>query len=130
MTQTATPPSTANPERKNPLANLDWRRYVIYIGFAVVFLFFAITLGDDGFLTGNNLLNIVRQTATITIIAVGMTYVIAAAADRSERRRHRRSGQRRHRHGHRQLRCLSSASWPAWPSGWWSAPSTARWSQC
>jgi len=79
MTQTATPPSTTNPERKNPLAKLDWRRYVIYIGFAVVFLFFAITLGDDGFLTGNNLLNIVRQTATVTIIAVGMTYVIAAA---------------------------------------------------
>jgi len=79
MTQTATPPSTTNPERTNPLANLDWRRYVIYIGFAVVFLFFAITLGDDGFLTGNNLLNIVRQTATVTIIAVGMTYVIAAA---------------------------------------------------
>ncbi len=79
MTQTATPPSTTNPERKNPLADLDWRRYVIYIGFAVVFLFFAITLGDDGFLTGNNLLNIVRQTATVTIIAVGMTYVIAAA---------------------------------------------------
>jgi len=79
MTQTATPPSTTNTARKNPLANLDWRRYVIYIGFAVVFLFFAITLGDDGFLTGNNLLNIVRQTATVTIIAVGMTYVIAAA---------------------------------------------------
>lgn len=79
MTQTATPPSTAASERKNPLANLDWRRYVIYIGFAVVFLFFAITLGGDGFLTGNNLLNIVRQTATVTIIAVGMTYVIAAA---------------------------------------------------
>ena len=79
MTQTATPPSTTNPELKKPLANLDWRRYVIYIGFAVVFLFFAITLGDDGFLTGNNLLNIVRQTATVTIIAVGMTYVIAAA---------------------------------------------------
>src|SRR6478735_4204985 len=79
MTQTATPPSTTSAARKNPLANLDWRRYVIYIGFAVVFLFFAITLGDDGFLTGNNLLNIVRQTATVTIIAVGMTYVIAAA---------------------------------------------------
>lgn len=79
MTQTATRPSTTNPGRKNPLANLDWRRFVIYIGFAVVFLFFAITLGGDGFLTGNNLLNIVRQTATVTIIAVGMTYVIAAA---------------------------------------------------
>lgn len=79
MTQTATRPSTTNPEPKSRLANLDWRRYVIYIGFVVVFLFFAITLGGDGFLTGNNLLNIVRQTATVTIIAVGMTYVIAAA---------------------------------------------------
>ncbi len=45
----------------------------------MVFLFFAVLLGDDGFLSGNNLLNIVRQTATITIIAVGMTYVIACA---------------------------------------------------
>ena len=36
-------------------------------------------LGDEGFLTANNLLNIVRQTATIAIIAVGMTYVIACA---------------------------------------------------
>lgn len=58
---------------------LDWRRYVIYIGFVVVFLLFAILLGDQGFLSSNNLLNIFRQTATITVIAVGMTYVIACA---------------------------------------------------
>ncbi|WP_426625561.1 ABC transporter permease [Leifsonia sp. McL0607] len=57
----------------------DWRRYVIYIGFVVVFIFFAILLHDQGFLSPNNLLNIFRQTSTITIIAVGMTYVIAAA---------------------------------------------------
>jgi len=57
----------------------DWRRYVIYIGFVVVFVFFAILLHDQGFLSPNNLLNIFRQTSTITIIAVGMTYVIAAA---------------------------------------------------
>lgn len=80
MTQTATPTTDSSTARgKKPFADLDWRRYVIYIGFAVVFIFFAITLGDDGFLTGSNLLNIVRQTATVTIIAVGMTYVIAAA---------------------------------------------------
>lgn len=79
MTQTATPPSTAPPERKNPLANLDWRRYVIYIGFAVVFVFFAVLLRDEGFLSPNNLLNIFRQTATITVMAVGMTFVIACA---------------------------------------------------
>ncbi|MDR6636828.1 ABC transporter permease [Paenarthrobacter nitroguajacolicus] len=61
------------------LKELDWRRYVIYIGFVVVFLFFAVLLRDQGFLSPNNLLNIFRQTATITVIAVGMTYVIACA---------------------------------------------------
>ena len=63
----------------NILKELDWRRYVIYIGFVVVFLFFAVLLRDQGFLSPNNLLNIFRQTATITVIAVGMTYVIACA---------------------------------------------------
>jgi ribose transport system permease protein len=61
------------------LARLDWRRDVIYIGFVVVFALFAILLHDQGFLSPNNLLNIFRQTATITVIAVGMTFVIACA---------------------------------------------------
>ncbi|KUM33270.1 ABC transporter permease [Arthrobacter sp. EPSL27] len=64
---------------KRTLGELDWRRYVIYIGFVVVFIFFAVLLRDQGFLSPTNLLNIFRQTATITIIAVGMTYVIACA---------------------------------------------------
>jgi ribose transport system permease protein len=61
------------------LRDLDWRRYVIYIGFVVVFAFFAILLGGQGFLSPNNLLNILSQTATIAVIAVGMTFVISAA---------------------------------------------------
>ena len=61
------------------LRQLDWRRYVIYIGFVVIFGFFAVLLRDQGFLSPNNLLNIFRQTATITVIAVGMTFVIACA---------------------------------------------------
>jgi ribose transport system permease protein len=61
------------------LKEIDWRRYVIYIGFVVVFLFFAVLLRDQGFLSPQNLLNIFRQTATITVIAVGMTYVISCA---------------------------------------------------
>jgi ribose transport system permease protein len=61
------------------LRKLDWRRYVIYIGFVVVFIFFAVLLRDQGFLSAVNLLNIFRQTATITVIAVGMTYVISCA---------------------------------------------------
>jgi ribose transport system permease protein len=61
------------------LRRVDWRQYVIYVGFALVFLFFAITLGDQGFLTQRNLENIVRQTTTITVMAVAMTFVIGAA---------------------------------------------------
>ncbi len=81
---TTTSPSTAPPSgaaatRSSFLQGLDWRRYIIYIGFVLVFIAFAATLGDNGFLTANNLLNIVRQSAIIAIIAVGMTYVIACA---------------------------------------------------
>src|SRR5471032_50930 len=64
---------------RRTLGEVDWRRYVIYIGFVVVFIFFSVLLRDEGFLSGNNLLNILRQTATITVIAVGMTFAISAA---------------------------------------------------
>ncbi|MCW2694780.1 MAG: transporter permease [Mycobacterium sp.] len=77
------PPSAAAPAGPSPragrLAAFDWRRYIIYIGFVVVFLLFAVTLHGSGFLSTTNLLNIVRQTATITVIAVAMTFVIASA---------------------------------------------------
>ncbi len=61
------------------LKGLDWRRYVVYIGFALVFIVFSITLYDSGFLTLNNLLNIVRQTTMISVMAVALTFVIASA---------------------------------------------------
>lgn len=61
------------------LRDIDWRRYIIYIAFVVVFLLFAVMLADQGFLSRNNLLNIFRQTATISVIAVGMTFVISCA---------------------------------------------------
>jgi ribose transport system permease protein len=63
----------------NLLKRFEWQQNIIYIGFIAVFLLFAITLGDSGFTSPNNLLNIFRQTATISIMAVAMTYVIAAA---------------------------------------------------
>ena len=63
---------------RHRLRSFDWRQYVIYIGFAVVFVVFAVALGDKGFLTPNNLLNVFRQTALISIMAVGMTFVIGA----------------------------------------------------
>jgi ribose transport system permease protein len=61
------------------VTRLDWRSNIIYIAFVIVFILFAIFLGNDGFLSTNNMLNIVRQTATISIMAVAMTFVIAAA---------------------------------------------------
>jgi ribose transport system permease protein len=76
MQDPALPPATLGAAA---LRAIDWRRYIIYIGFVAVFALFAIFLRDDGFLTSNNLLNIFRQTATITVIAVGMTFVISAA---------------------------------------------------
>jgi ribose transport system permease protein len=56
----------------------DWRQYVIYAGFVAIFIFFSLTLSEKGFLDPNNLLNIVRQTAMIAIMAVGMTFVLSA----------------------------------------------------
>ncbi|MEY4988855.1 MAG: hypothetical protein RI933_488 [Actinomycetota bacterium] len=61
------------------LKRFDWQKNIIYIGFIAVFILFAITLGDSGFTHPNNLLNIFRQVATISIMAVAMTFVIAAA---------------------------------------------------
>ena len=56
-----------------------WRDYVVYITFVVIFLIFSGTLFQSGFLSPNNLLNILRQTATISVMAVAMTFVLAAA---------------------------------------------------
>ena len=74
--------STASPAPRSlggRLRGVDWRRYIIYIGFVVVFIAFSVTLGDRGFLSSNNVLNILRQAATISIIAVGVTFVISCA---------------------------------------------------
>jgi ribose transport system permease protein len=60
-------------------ARLEWRSYVLYIGFVAIFVTFAIALGDEGFTSSNNLLNIIRQTATISVMAVAVTFVIGAA---------------------------------------------------
>lgn len=56
----------------------DLSRYVIYIGFALIFLAFAIVLHDDGFLSTTNLVNIVQQTTPVTIMAIGMVFVLTA----------------------------------------------------
>lgn len=56
----------------------SWRQNIIYFGFIAIFIVFAITLHDRGFLDPNNLLNIIRQTAVIAVMAVAMTFVLSA----------------------------------------------------
>ena len=63
-----------------------WRRAVaarpdnliVYVGFLLIVAFFAITLQDRGFLTPDNFANIARQTAMVSIMAFGMTFVLSA----------------------------------------------------
>jgi ribose transport system permease protein len=67
------------PVRGGDRPRIDLRQNVLYVGFVVLFAVFAITLGDQGFTSSNNLLNIIRQTATISVMAVAVTFVIGAA---------------------------------------------------
>jgi ribose transport system permease protein len=53
-------------------------RYVIYVGFLAIFAVFAVILRDAGFATSANLLNIVQQTTPVTVMAVGMAFVLTA----------------------------------------------------
>lgn len=53
-------------------------KYMVYIVLAVVFVFFAVILRDKGFLNPRNLLNILRQTAMISIMSVAGVFVLGA----------------------------------------------------
>jgi ribose transport system permease protein len=79
MAQRALPTRVSRTRLVEAAKSFDWRQYIIYVAFALVFLYFAITLHGSGFLTSTNLLNILRATATISIMAVAMTFVIGAA---------------------------------------------------
>ena len=48
------------------------------MAFLLIFAFFAVTLQDDGFLSQTNLLNIVRQTTPVTVMAVAVVFVLSA----------------------------------------------------
>ena len=71
--------ASAMPTRKAPPPLAHWRDYIIYIGFVAIFIIFAATLGERGFLDPNNLLNIIRQTAIIAVVSVAMTFVLGTA---------------------------------------------------
>lgn len=54
------------------------REYAIYFIMLGIFIVFAIFLRDKGFLSGVNIMNIFRQTAMISIMAVGFTFLLAS----------------------------------------------------
>lgn len=53
------------------------REYIVYVGFVLILVFFAVVLRDTGFLTVSNFMNITRQTAPIAVMAVGMAFVLS-----------------------------------------------------
>lgn len=60
------------------IKSIDPSRYIVYIGFLLVLGFFAAVLWNDGFLSTRNLLNIIQQSAPITVMAVGFAFVLTA----------------------------------------------------
>jgi ribose transport system permease protein len=59
------------------LRSIDYRNYVVYAGFLLILLVLSVALRDDGFLTQQNLTNILLQTAPITVMAVGTVFVLS-----------------------------------------------------
>jgi ribose transport system permease protein len=58
--------------------SVDSRTRPALVALVVLFAFFAIVLHGDGFTSSDNLLNIVRQTAPTTVMAVAVVFVLSA----------------------------------------------------
>lgn len=70
--------SSASGHQASLVDRFNLQQYVVYLGFLAIFLFFAIVLWDSGFLTVRNLSNIMLQTAPVTIMAIGLVFVMSA----------------------------------------------------
>lgn len=56
---------------------VNFSKFIVYISFFIVLVGFSVLLPGK-FLTASNILNILRQTAMISVAAVGMTFAITA----------------------------------------------------
>ena len=73
--------TTTVPSKKHGLPLSRYRLpsgAIVYVGFIAIFLFFAVTLRDSGFLTIDNQLNVLRQTAFVSVMAFGTTFALSA----------------------------------------------------
>ncbi|MBU1309344.1 MAG: ABC transporter permease [Gammaproteobacteria bacterium] len=68
---------TSAPLRAPWKSRLLQRQYFIYYMFILVLAAFSIFLHDTGFFSLANFMNIVRQTAPITVMAVGLSFALA-----------------------------------------------------
>ena len=62
---------------KDFINKLGAQYLIVYVAFVLIFVFFTIYLGST-FISLQNILNITRQTAMISIMAVAMSFVISA----------------------------------------------------
>jgi ribose transport system permease protein len=64
--------------RLTRIRSIDIRDYVVYLSFVAILAFFSVVLFDKGFLTSDNLVNILRQTAMVSVMAIGMAFTLSA----------------------------------------------------
>ena len=57
---------------------LGLQNYVVYLSFVAVLAVFSVILFDRGFLTTDNFMNILRQTAMVSVMAIGMVFALSA----------------------------------------------------
>lgn len=60
------------------IKKINFSKYIVYFSFVFILLFFSVILFNKGFLSYGNLMNVLRQTAMISVMAVGMTFTISA----------------------------------------------------
>lgn len=65
-------------KRFTRLRAFTFRNYVVYLSFLAILAFFSVTLWDRGFLSPDNFMNILRQTAMVSVMAIGMAFVLSA----------------------------------------------------
>ena len=64
---------------KKRIAATKVRENAIYLIMLGIFIIFAIFLRDKGFLSATNIMNIFRQTAMISIMAIGFVFLLTSA---------------------------------------------------
>jgi len=69
--------SKTNDLTKQKKKKINFNSYMVYVIFGIVLVLFAIWLGSN-FFSASNLLNVTRQTAMVSVMAIATTFVIAS----------------------------------------------------